>query len=684
MAARDPAIEDTRPREAAEKEATVTVIRRAIHAGVFFGAALTILVFATAIQAASGFRLHDRPFPTDATARGQAIQLAEHLQLAPETRAARGQVKLDARLAELARRPQSQRAQRFIRSDASLTRDDKARVVVETRRPVALRAIVKNMGGRVERTSAGLVQVVIAASALPGLSQRPEVDFVRAPLARVEHAVSGEEIAASLASPWHEKGFTGKGVKVAIIDGGFLGLPERQAAGELPSNVITSDFCGGRFGTASEHGTAVAEIVHEMAPEAQLYLLCIDTEVDLAAAVSYAKSQGVQIVNHSMGWYGPARGDGTGYVGSIVADARASGILWVNSAGNDAQTHWSGAYTPGGDSTHDWSTGDEGNTFLWPNGEEVCGFLKWDEWPAAVSDFDLALVSSATNTLIAASAEAQDGGQPPFEGLCIEQRTGADIYAYWAIVGYRVSTAPRFDLFAFSPPLQYQTAAGSIPDPATSSAAMAVGAVCWQTKQLEFYSSQGPTIDGRTKPDIAGHDSVSGSTYGMSTDNCPSGFAGTSAASPEVAGAAALVRQAYPGWGPEQLQQFLQKSALDIALPGPDNTTGAGELRLPKPPDVVAPSAQALAGVGHRGKMMKLLSRVSDDSGQVGIVEQVKRNGAVVATMKKGRVAASNPTEVAAVWKVPVNATGAHQHCVRAIDPAGNASPVHCAKVVLK
>ena len=110
---------------------------------------------------------------------------------------------------------------------------------------------------------------------------------------------------------------------------------------------------------------------------------------------------------------------------------------------------------------------------------------------------------------------------------------------------------PRLDLFSYSPPLQYAVAAGSVVDPATSGAALAVGALCWQSGQLEPYSSQGPTIDGRMKPDLVGHDSVSSATYGPFI-GCPSGFAGTSASSPEVAGAAALVEQAYPSLGPDR------------------------------------------------------------------------------------------------------------------------------------
>lgn len=658
-------------------------IRKAISGGaVARVAALGLLVIASA-PAASGRSSEARPFLTGALARGQpphALEIARQLTI-PH---ARGSSKLDSTLAQVAREG-GPRGALAIRSAGLATTDDgRVRVIVEARTPELVRASVEALGGRVERTSGNLVQAVLAPSNLSALSKRSAVDLVRAPFVRVEHAVSGEEVAATLTAAWHEKGFTGKGVKVAVIDGGFQGLTERQAEGDLPANVVSQDFCGGGFATASEHGTAVAEIVHEMAPDAQLYLVCVDTEVDLAAAEAFAKSQGVHVINHSAGWEGPFRNDGSGPVGAIVADARANGILWVNSAGNEGQTHWSGTYSSGG-GAHVWNpNGDVGNTFVWPNGEVICGFLKWDEWPAGVSDFDLGLFLSGANVLLASAEEEQTGHQPPFEALCVEQSTGSDLHVFWAIRGYRVSTSPRLDLVSWSPPLEYQTAAGSIAAPASSPAALAVGAMCWQSRQLEPYSSQGPTIDGRVKPDIVGHDSVSGATYGAFS-SCPSAFAGTSASSPEVAGAAALVKQAYPTFGPDQIKQLLMRSARDLGAPGPDSVYGAGELQLPKPPDLVAPTATALASTGRKGRALKLLSTVADDSGEVSVVELVKLGGKTVARINgSGFVSASNPKTVAVVWKVPATAKGAYQHCVRAIDRAGNSSAPSCARVVLR
>ena len=558
----------------------------------------------------------------------------------------------------------------------------RVRIVVESDAPASATAAIEAAGGRIERNWRGLFQAVVPRSAVPAL--RRSVGVVRAPMRMHLDAVNGEEVTASLAPPWHAKNLTGSGVKVAVIDGGFIGLAERQAAGDLPSSVITQDFCRGRFNTASEHGTAVAEIVHEMAPGAQLYLICVDTEVDLAAAAAYAKAQGASVISHSASWFG-ARGDGSGTIGTIVSEARAAGILWVNSAGNYADTHWSGTYVSAdGDRAHDWAPGDEGNTFVWPDDTEICGYLRWDEWSGGASDFDLVLFHSATGVTLAVSDDVQGGSESPEEELCVGQRSGSNMTVAWGIRGYFVRSTPKMDLFVFDMPLEYQTAAGSLGDPATSPASLAVGALCWQSRQPEFFTSQGPTIDGRMKPDLVGHDSVSGATYGPFS-SCPSGFAGTSAAAPEVAGAAALVKQAFPAYGPDQLHQYLVKNALDMGAAGMDSVTGAGELQLPKAPDVVPPTARALASTGRAGKTVKLLAAIADNEGAVSVVEQVKRNGKAVKTIRRpGSVVATSPKTVSTPWTAPAKPKGAFRHCAVAVDAAGNRSPESCARIVLR
>ena len=67
------------------------------------------------------------------------------------------------------------------------------------------------------------------------------------------------------------------------------------------------------------------------------------------------------------------------------------------------------------------------------------------------------------------------------------------------------------------------------------------------------------------------------------------------------------------------------------------------------------------------------------------LVEQVKRNGRVVKTIRHpGSVVAKSPKTVATPWIAPAKPKGRYQHCVVAIDASSNKSPESCAKIVLK
>ena len=115
---------------------------------------------------------------------------------------------------------------------------------------------------------------------------------------------------------WHTAGYTGSGVKVAIIDGGFIGYGDLLGT-DLPASVTVKNFVDGENDSqvdgSSEHGTACAEIVHDIAPDATLYLAKVSTNVDLAEAVAWAKdTHQVDIISTSLGWYNLTPGDGSG------------------------------------------------------------------------------------------------------------------------------------------------------------------------------------------------------------------------------------------------------------------------------------------------------------------------------------------------------------------------------------
>jgi subtilisin family serine protease len=266
-----------------------------------------------------------------------------------------------------------------------------------------------------------------------------------------------------------------------------------------------------------------------------------------------------------------------------VAAARRAGILWVNAAGNRAEQHWSGTFSDANaNGWHEFAPGDEGNTLAVRPDSYVCAALKWDDWPASAEDYDLYLTRSPGGSVVASSTNPQLGSEPPSELACWINDSGVtETYAV-GIRASHVSGRPvRLDLFVYpGSNLEHRVAEGSVAEPATSPAALAVGAVCWRGSALEPYSSRGPTIDGRLKPDLVAPDSVSSFSFGPFTGCGSSGFAGTSAAAPHVAAAAALAKEANPSFGPDELQAYLEERATDLGAPGKDSSFGSGALSL--------------------------------------------------------------------------------------------------------
>lgn len=421
-------------------------------------------------------------------------------------------------------------------------------------------------GASVEASSS-LLKVTVPVTQLSSLvSQLSGVAYVRAPYEPYALAVS-EGRTAIQADAYAAAGVTGAGVKVAVIDLGFSGLAQAQARGDLPIGAIQNDLTGTGLASGISHGTAVAEIVYDIAPGAELTLIKISDEVDLDQAVTYCLANGIDIINHSLGWYNTSNYDGTGTIADIARRATSGGILWVNAAGNEAQSHWRGTFADA--NVDGWN--DASVTFYASSGSPIVLYLTWNEWPAASTDYDLYLYDPSSN-LLASSAKYQTGTEEPTESITT---TASQTGTY--TIRFRGSGSRWLNLFNLYQAVSPAVAAYSILSPADVTEVVAVGAInvaSYATGPQAAYSSQGPTTDGRTKPDLACPDNVTTGTAPYTT------FAGTSGAAPHASGAAALLLSMQPSLTGAALRALLLTQVVAMGSP---NVFGQGRLVLQPP-----------------------------------------------------------------------------------------------------
>lgn len=523
------------------------------------------------------------------------------------------------------------------------TLEDGRRVTIEHAPQVAINSVLADAiaatGATYETAHENLVQVLAPIEALATLAQIPGVSWMRLPypatttdlpapgrelkpaqpVIEPESPLAGsrtsEGVALTWTSAWHSAGYTGSGVNVAIYDFGFTGWASVQASGDLPGggNLVLMDFSATyNFSPDTPgyvHGTACAEIVYDMAPGSRLYLYAWGTDVELANAISDYRNNvsGRRVATMSAGYVNAGPYDGTGPINTLIDNAQSSGVLWVNSAGNQQKAHWSGISTQyaagntvafgagniqgfGPDTTHLWN---------FASGSIVRSFLEWNDWNAARTgnqshiDYDLYLLrwTGSTWTQVASSIDDQcttaarpieaiqytvPAGGPYMYGLVIERYIGGGActnnFGHWMQL-HSLNNSGGQNLF------WHVNGCNSLLIPGDGDSAMTAGATFWSADSvspffgLEPFSSFGPRNasgggnPGTTvnKPDVVAPDGVSGVTYGASNGVAyptGTGFWGTSASSPHVAGMAATAWSRFPAYTQAQVRSYLQSSAL--------------------------------------------------------------------------------------------------------------------------
>lgn len=372
------------------------------------------------------------------------------------------------------------------------------------------------------------------------------------------------------ADDWHAAGFRGRGVTVAVLDTGFRGW-RRSLGGALPAaeHVRAKSFRldGDLEARDSQHGVLCAEVVHALAPEADLLLADweLGREDRFLAAVRWAKDQGAKVITCSVITPSFSDGLGGGAVHRALAELLGHDILFFASAGNTTERHWGGRFRDGDGGWHRWSDGRDEEA-LEPWGSDPVAVELYGR-PGAV--YELRVCDAGTGREVGRAATSPVQRDRLSAAVRFPPEPG---HSYRVRVRHVGGPAGQFHLTTTFASLGCTTPGANVCFPGDGAEVVAVGAVD-EDGHRQPYSACGTNLPG-PKPDLAAVVPVASAIRARP-------FGGTSAAAPQTAALAVLCLSKHHDWTAAEVRRALEASALDLGVPGPDCETGRGLAHLP-------------------------------------------------------------------------------------------------------
>jgi len=458
----------------------------------------------------------------------------------------------------------------------------------------------------------------------------------------VQAAVIGQGDRAHAADTARQQSHvTGTGVKLCALSDGVASLAASKAKGELPEVV---DLLPGQEGSGDE-GTAMLEILHDIAPNAELgFATAFNGDASFADNIKALRfTLGCDVIVDDVLYFNESPFQ-DGIIAQAVDAVTADGALFFSSAGNEGNVvdgtsgHWEGNFVDSGvgvgkfaGTAHDFDPNPNAKQLFNPLSAASVNTpvtLFWsDPLGQSFNDYDLYLANSS-GAVVAFSQNTQDGTQDPYERLntpasgaglrlAVVKFRGEDKYIALSALGGRFKdSADGLKKFATSGVTRGHSAAKGAVSVAAAPAADGLpfdlepgdpvnpkgpfpGSFTSASK-LERFTSDGPRkvffkADGtpetsvRQKPDLTAADGVSTSVTGFSP------FFGTSAAAPNAAAIAGLILSGNPTLTPAEVREALTVTAVDVVEPGVDNRSGAGIVLADKALAYTGASPQALA-----------------------------------------------------------------------------------------
>jgi hypothetical protein len=411
----------------------------------------------------------------------------------------------------------------------------------------------------------------------------------------------------------------GTGVRIGVLSDGVSNLSSSQALGDLGPVTILPGQAG-----MGDEGTAMLEIIHDLAPGAQLFFATAFNGItSFAQNIRDLRAAGCDIIVDDVFYFvetpfqdgqtaGVASNTNGGVVIQAVNDVTASGALYFSSAGNSGNLNdgtagvWEGNFVDGGPTAAPLPAGSlhnfGGQNFNMLTASSRLINLYWsDPLGGSSNDYDLFLLSADGTAVVASSTNIQNGTQDPYEQVVRDSTAPPFPAGSRIVIVKKTGEEDRFlhlntNRGRLSIATAGQTHGHAAAANAFGCAATRAGAAFPNpfnsSNVIETFSSDGPRriffrADGtaitpgnflatggllRQKPDITAADGVSVTGVG----GFPSPFFGTSAAAPHAAAIAGLVKSANPSFTPAQIRMALTGSAIDIEAPGVDRDSGAG------------------------------------------------------------------------------------------------------------